>query len=73
MKKEFDFNQASAKRHEAQERINAANDLKSPNYTKKTRVNFALYPSSKDKLQAKAREMHISASSLIEILIQENC
>ena len=73
MKKEFDFNQASAKRKESQERINEANELKAPSCTKKERVNFALYPTSKEKLHAKAREMNISASSLIEILIHENC
>lgn len=40
---------------------------------KKERVNIALYPASRKKLAEKAAQMNISASSLIEIWISENC
>lgn len=76
MGKQFDFNQNAKRRQADQERIQAKNDLNNgENCAKRTkeRVNFSLYPDSKRKLVKKAEEMNISASSLIEILIQENC
>ena len=76
MAKQFDFNQNAKRRAEDQERIQAKNNLtklEACEKRTKERVNFSLYPDSKDKLFKKAEEMNISASSLIEILIQENC
>lgn len=64
------FSKESAKRQKEQSEKLAANELES---IKKVNCNFSLAPSSKEKMHAKAKEMGISASSLLQLWINEHC
>ena len=66
----FDNDQAKRSNHEAGAQASVG---VSGAKEKKERFNISLYPSTRDKLNAKADEMRISASHLLEILIREHC
>jgi hypothetical protein len=66
------FSKESAKRQKEQNEKLAANGL-AADQEKKINVNFSMNPSAKAKMQAKAKEMGISASSLLQLWINEKC
>jgi len=72
-KKEYDWNQASAKRQDGQASIQAKNELKEQKPTKKIRVNFSLSEEANKKMELTAKEMGISKSSLLQLWINEKC
>ena len=75
----YNFTGAAAKRLDNQNNMAASNDLKEAQVIeeapaeKKERYSIALYPSSKKKLDEKAKKSGISMSSQIEIWISEFC
>lgn len=64
------FSRESAKRQKEQTEKLAANDLDS---IKKINCNFCLSPAAKEKMHSKAKELGISASSLLTLWINQNC
>ena len=67
------FSKESAKRQKEQNEKLAANGLAADQDEKKINVNFSIKPSAKAKMQAKAKELGISASSLLQLWINEKC
>lgn len=66
----FDNDQAKRTNHEAGAQASVG---VSGAKEKKERFNISLYPSTREKLNAKADEMRVSASHVLEILINEHC
>ena len=68
------FSKESAKRQKEESKKRAdVGHSEEVQAEKKINVNFSLAPASKEKMQAKAKEMGISASSLLQLWINEHC
>jgi uncharacterized protein YaiL (DUF2058 family) len=68
------FSKESAKRQKEESKKHAdVGHAEAVQAEKKINVNFSLAPASKDKMHAKAKEMGISASSLLQLWINEHC
>lgn len=67
------FDTSAAERKQSENNIQAEIGIAEKKAAKKKIVSMSLYPESQQKLMKKAKEMGISASSLIEIWISEHC
>lgn len=68
------FSKESAKRQKEESKKRAdVGHSEEVQTKKKINVNFSLAPASKEKMHAKAKEMGISASSLLQLWINEKC
>jgi hypothetical protein len=67
------FSKESAKRQKEELKHADVGHAEAVQAERKINVNFSLSPASKEKMHAKAKEMGISASSLLQLWINEHC